>query len=304
MQYEEFSMFSRPEVVVLPVAGLSTRNLPATKVIHKGFLCLNNLPIIQYAVNACAEAGVKEIIFVYSDDINKSMYERYFSPAISLEEKLLRTDKLELWEALKRTVPAGIKFSYACQPQPKGNGHAILCAKDLIGKRDFMVMWVDDVYVCPGKGILSQLLDVYENFGGIVENVIQFPLDQISRYGVLTNVSRQGNIVTAGGVIEKPKIEEIGSDLASMGPYVLPNIVLDLLPSVKKSNNGEINLTDALNLAAQQGIPFHGVITASERYDCGTNEELAKSNIRLSLRSNKTLYEEAVRTIRALDSGN
>ena len=107
-------MFARPEVVVLPVAGLSTRNLPATKAMHKGFLCLNNLPIIQYAVDACAEAGVKEIVFIYSDDTNKSMYEHYFSPNKQLEERLLRSDKLELWEALKRTVPAGVKFSFAC----------------------------------------------------------------------------------------------------------------------------------------------------------------------------------------------
>ena len=227
-------MFARPEVVVLPVAGLSTRNLPATKAMHKGFLCLNNLPIIQYAVDACAEAGVKEIVFIYSDDTNKSMYEHYFSPNKQLEERLLRSDKLELWEALKRTVPAGVKFSFACQPEPKGNGHAILCAKDIIGKRDFMVMWVDDVYVCRGKGILSQLLDVYERFGGMVENIIKFPKDQLSRYGVLTGAKQNGNVVAATGVVEKPKLEQIESDFASMGPYVLPNLILDLLPEVTK----------------------------------------------------------------------
>ena len=106
-------MFARPEVVVLPVAGLSTRNLPATKAMHKGFLCLNNLPIIQYAVDACAEAGVKEIVFIYSDDTNKSMYEHYFSPNKQLEERLLRSDKLELWEALVR-MPAGTQRKRAC----------------------------------------------------------------------------------------------------------------------------------------------------------------------------------------------
>ena len=252
-------MFARPEVVVLPVAGLSTRNLPATKAMHKGFLCLNNLPIIQYAVDACAEAGVKEIVFIYSDDTNKSMYEHYFSPNKQLEERLLRSDKLELWEALKRTVPAGVKFSFACQPEPKGNGHAILCAKDIIGKRDFMVMWVDDVYVCRGKGILSQLLDVYERFGGMVENIIKFPKDQLSRYGVLTGAKQNGNVVAATGVVEKPKLEQIESDFASMGPYVLPNLILDLLPEVTKGSNGEINLTDAINLAARRGCPLFGV---------------------------------------------
>lgn len=294
-------MFARPEVAILPVAGLSTRNLPATKAMHKGFLCLNNLPIIQYAVDACAEAGVKEIIFVYSDENSRQMYDHYFSPNKKLEEKLLRSDKLELWEAIKRTVPDNVKFSFAQQSEPKGNGHAVLCAKDLIGKRDFMVMWVDDVYVCHGKGILSQLLDVYEKFGGIIENIIQFPKDKLSRYGVLTGIEKQGNIVKAKGVIEKPKLNEIESDFASMGPYILPNFILDILPEVTKGSNGEINLTDALNLAAQRGCELRGVLTNAERYDCGTNEELAKSNIRLSIRENKSLYDEAVKTIDELN---
>lgn len=298
-------MFKKPDVVVLPVAGLSTRNLPATKVMHKGFLTLNNMPIIQYAVDTCAEAGVKEIIFIYSDDANRKMYERYFSANPELEENLLRKDKLELWEALKRTVPEGIKFSFACQPEPKGNGHAVLCAKDIIGKRDFMVMWVDDVYVCKGKGILSQLLDVYEEFGGIVENVVKFPKEQLSRYGVLSDVCEiNKHIVQAKGVIEKPKIEQINSEYASMGPYILPNKVLEFLEDIPRGNNGELNLTNAINAAAYSGIPLYGVLTTAERYDCGTNEELSKSNIRLSIRKNKTLYDEALKTIDDLNAMN
>lgn len=294
-------MFNKPEVAVLPVAGLSTRNLPATKSLHKGFLCLNNIPIIQYAVDACVEAEVKEIIFVYSHETSKFMYENYFSSNPVLEEKLLRNDQLELWEALKKTVPNGVKFSFAKQAEPKGNGHAVLCAKELIGKRDFMVMWVDDVYVSRGKGILSQLVDVYEKFGGIVENVIEFPKKELSRYGVLKGVTVDGNIVKASGVIEKPKIDEIESSFASMGPYVLPNMILDLLPEVKKGTNGEINLTDAINLATLKGCELRGVLTNSKRYDCGTNEELAKSNIRLSISKNKVLYEEALKIIKELD---
>ena len=294
-------MFNKPEVAVLPVAGLSTRNLPATKSLHKGFLCLNNIPIIQYAVDACVEAEVKEIIFVYSHETSKFMYENYFSSNPVLEEKLLRNDQLELWEALKKTVPNGVKFSFAKQAEPKGNGHAVLCAKELIGKRDFMVMWVDDVYVSRGKCILSQLDDVYEKFGGIVENVIEFPKKELSRYGVLKGVTVDGNIVKASGVVEKPKIDEIESSFASMGPYVLPNMILDLLPEVKKGTNGEINLTDAINLATLKGCELRGVLTNSTRYDCGTNEELAKSNIRLSISKNKVLYEEALKTIKELD---
>lgn len=102
-------------------------------------------------------------------------------------------------------------------------------------------------------------------------------------------------------MVEKPKLEQIESDFASMGPYVLPNLILDLLPEVTKGSNGEINLTDAINLAARRGCPLHGVLANAERYDCGTNEELAKSNIRLSIRENKVLYEEAIKTIKQLD---
>lgn len=293
-------MFIRPEVVVLPVAGLSTRNLPATKAMHKGFLCLNNLPLIQYAVNACVEANVKEIIFIYNDEVNKRLYERYFSHNPMLEEQLSQAGKHDLLDAIAQTTPSGIKFSYVCQDEPKGNGDAVLRAKDIIGKRDFMVMWIDDVYLSDKKGILSQLLDVYEKRGGIVENVIKFPREKLTRYGVLKDATEHGNIVKAKGVAEKPKLEDITSDYASMGPYILPNKILDYLPKVKKGTNGEMNLTDALNLAVQEGMPFHGVLTDTERYDCGTNEELAKANIRLSIRQNKVLYEEAVKTINGL----
>jgi UTP--glucose-1-phosphate uridylyltransferase len=287
-------MFNKPKVAVLPVAGLSTRNLPATKAMHKGFLCLNNLPIIQYAVDACVEAQIEEIIFVYSNEGSKDMYEKYFSSNHSLENKLAQSNQLALLETLEKTTPHNVKFSFAKQEEPKGNGHAVLCAKDIIGKRDFVVMWVDDVYICEDKGILSQLADVYEQFGGIVENIIQIPKEQLSRYGVLKGVSGEGDIIKASGVIEKPKAEEIESDYASMGPYILPNSILDVLPKVSKGNNGEINLTDALNLATLNGCELRGVLTNSTRYDCGTNEELAKSNIRLSISKNKELYEEAL----------
>ena len=295
-------MYKRPDVVVLPVAGLSTRNLPATKAMHKGFLCLNNLPIIQYAVNACIEAGVKEIIFIYSDETNRKMSENYFAPNIELEKNLLKNNKQDLYNVVKNIAPSDMKFSFAQQSEPKGNGHAVLCAKDIIGKRDFMVMWVDDIYVCKDKGILSQLLEVYETHGGIVENVIKFPKEQIIRYGVLNDVKQNGYIIEAGGVVEKPKIEDVKSEFASMGPYILPNAILDFLHKAPKGPNGEINLTDAINLACKNGIALRGVLTDSERFDCGTNEELAKSNIRLSIRKNKYLYDEALKTIKELET--
>lgn len=283
-------MNRRPEVCVLPVAGLSTRNLPTTKVLHKGFMTLNNKPVIQYAVDACAEAGIKEIVFIYSDDACKHMFEKYYTPLPELEKHLAAKKKDELLQEVKKIIPAGMKFSFACQNEPKGNGHAVLMAKDIIGKRDFAVMWVDDVYInLHGDGVMKQLADVYEKRGGIVENIIEFPREEMVRYGALMGAKREGNIVRATGLVEKPKLEEVPSNYASMGPYIIPNEVLDIMPEVTKGSNGEINLTDALNLAAIRGMPIYGVLTKGMRFDCGTNFDLQKSNIKLSLMNNGEL---------------
>ena len=283
-------MFHKPEVCILPVAGLSTRNLPATKVLHKGFLTLNNLPIIQYAVENCREIGIKEIIFIYSDQSCKHLFEKYFAPYPWLEEHLEKKGKFELLQSLKNIIPDDMKFSFAEQKQPLGNGHAILMAKELVGKRDFIVMWPDDIYInFHGEGILKQLCDVFEETGGIVENIMEFPKEEMTRYGALINAVRDGRLVYANGLVEKPKLEEVPSNYASMGPYILPNVVMDILPEVKNGSNGEINLTDAINLAAQRGEKITGVLCSGLRFDCGTNDELAKSNLKLTLMQNPAL---------------
>lgn len=283
-------MFPKPEVCILPVAGLSTRNLPATKVLHKGFLTLNNLPIIQYAIESCREIGVKEIVFIYSDQSCKHLFEKYFQPYPWLEDHLAKKGKKELLDALKQIIPNDMKFSFAEQREPLGNGHAILMAKEIVGKRDFIVMWPDDVYInFHGDGILKQLCDVYVQTGGMVENIIEFPREEMVRYGALIHAVRDGRTVQAEGLIEKPKLEEVPSNYASMGPYLLPNAIMDILPEVQKGSNGEINLTDAMNLAAQRGIKLTGVLCSGVRFDCGTNEDLAKSNIKLSLMKNQNL---------------
>lgn len=274
----------KPEVCILPVAGLSTRNLPATKALHKGFLTLHSLPIIQYAVNACAEIGIKEVVFIYSDQSCKHLFESYFSPYPWLENHLREKNKLDLLKAVQEVIPAGMKCSFAEQAEPKGNGHAILMAKDIVGDRDFIVMWPDDVYInLHGDGVLKQLLDVYEKEGGMVENVMEFPREQMVRYGALVGAVRDGRVVRAKGLVEKPALENVPSNYASMGPYILPNEIMQILPEVRKGTNGEINLTDAMELAAQRGMKLTGVLCDVLRFDCGTNKDLERSNIKLSL---------------------
>lgn len=274
----------KPEVCILPVAGLSTRNLPATKALHKGFLTLHSLPIIQYAVNACAEIGIKEVVFIYSDQSCKHLFESYFSPYPWLENHLREKNKLDLLKAVQEVIPAGMKFSFAEQAEPKGNGHAILMAKDVVGDRDFIVMWPDDVYInLHGDGVLKQLLDIYEKEGGMVENIMEFPREQMVRYGALVGAVRDGRVVRAKGLVEKPALENVPSNYASMGPYILPNEIMQILPEVRKGTNGEINLTDAMELAAQRGMKLTGVLCDVLRFDCGTNKDLERSNIKLSL---------------------
>lgn len=274
----------KPEVCILPVAGLSTRNLPATKALHKGFLTLHSLPIIQYAVNACAEIGIKEVVFIYSDQSCKHLFESYFSPYPWLENHLREKNKLDLLKAVQEVIPAGMKFSFAEQAEPKGNGHAILMAKDIVGDRDFIVMWPDDVYInLHGDGVLKQLLDVYEKEGGMVENIMEFPREQMVRYGALVGAVRDGRVVRAKGLVEKPALENVPSNYASMGPYILPNEIMQILPEVRKGTNGEINLTDAMELAAQRGMKLTGVLCDVLRFDCGINKDLERSNIKLSL---------------------
>ena len=274
----------KPEVCILPVAGLSTRNLPATKALHKGFLTLHSLPIIQYAVNACAEIGIKEVVFIYSDQSCKHLFESYFSPYPWLENHLREKNKLDLLKAVQEVIPAGMKFSFAEQAEPKGNGHAILMAKDIVGDRDFIVMWPDDVYInLHGDGVLKQLLDVYEKEGGMVENIMEFPREQMVRYGALVGAVRDGRVVRAKGLVEQPDLENVPSNYASMGPYILPNEIMQILPEVRKGTNGEINLTDAMELAAQRGMKLTGVLCDVLRFDCGTNKDLERSNIKLSL---------------------
>ena len=280
-------MIKKPEVCILPVAGLSTRNLPATKALHKGFLTLDSLPIIQYAVNACAEIGVEEIVFIYSDQSCKHLFETYFKPYPWLENHLKEKNKLDLLKVIQDIIPHGMKFSFAEQKEPKGNGHAILMAKEIVGNRDFIVMWPDDVYInIHGDGILKQLLKVYDEYGGMVENIMEFPREQMTRYGALVGAVRDGRVVHAKGLVEKPKLEEVPSNYASMGPYILPNVIMDILPEVSKGSNGEINLTDAMNLAAARGVKLSGVLCDAMRFDCGTNKDLAYSDLKLKLMRN------------------
>ena len=230
----------------------------------------------------------------YQDRIlnqRKELFEKYFSPYPWLENHLKEKGRLDLLKTVQDIIPAGMKFSFAEQKRPLGNGHAVLMAKELVGDRDFIVMWPDDVYIAVrgGQGVLKQLLEVYREEGGMVENIIEYPREQMVRYGALVGAVRDGKKVHATGLVEKPALENVPSNYASMGPYILPNEIMNILPEVRNGGNGEINLTDAMELAAQRGMKLTGVLCDAMRLDCGTNKDLAKSNLKLTLMTSQEM---------------
>ena len=280
-----FSMSSRFFEPLCNVMGydLKTKLLPPDSPV--GLYARNQVQEIltYYLIKNNIEAYPEAIETIFHDVAEEFMpYQEDYTVVID--------DAIELIKKLKQNnvkiyCLSGMKFSFAKQSEPLGNGHAILMAKKIIGKRDFIVMWPDDVYInFKGECILKELCDVYEKVGGVVENIMEFPKEEMVRYGALINAQRNGKIVKATGLVEKPALKDVPSNYASMGPYILPNIVMDVLEDVKEGGNGEINLTDAINLAVEQkGIPLTGVLTSAERFDCGTNQDLAKANIRLCL---------------------
>lgn len=278
-------MFKIPEVCIIPVAGLSTRNLPATKVIHKGFLPLDGVPIIQYAVDNALSIGVKEFVFIYSDDESKDLFERYFAKNEWLENHLESKGKLDILKALQNiNLPDDVKVSFARQEQALGNGHAILMASEVVGDRDFIVIWPDEVFINPvGDTILQQLADVHKKTGGCVVNIGEYSDEEILRYGAMVDVTKDGDIIKGKGLIEKPPADNIPSNYGVIGPYLLDNSVMKYLPMVKKGSNGEINLVDAIDLAAKSDVNFCGIIGDGVRLDCGTKENLDRSNIQMVL---------------------
>lgn len=160
-------------------------------------------------------------------------------------------------------------------------------AREIVGDRDFIVMWPDDVYInIHGDGILKQLLKVYDEYGGMVENIMEFPREQMTRYGALVGAVRDGGSFMPKVWSRSRSLKKFRQTTPAWGPYILPNVIMDILPEVSKGSNGEINLTDAMNLAAARGVKLSGVLCDAMRFDCGTNKDLAYSDLKLKLMRN------------------
>jgi len=250
---------------VLPVAGMGTRVLPATKVLPKELLPVVDKPLIQYAVEEAAEAGITEIVLVTAK--GKELLADHFDRSPELERQLEERGKTELLEIARGTCPKGVTITTVRQPAPLGLGHAVWCAKPVVGNEPFAVLLPDDLIM--GKpGCLKQMVEQWSQTRGHLVAVENVPLDQVNRYGILDVVEERGQVARARGMVEKPKPEEAPSTLSVIGRYILEPAVFDYLDRKQKGQGGEIQLTDAIAATIAQ-VGLSGFRFVGTRYDCG-----------------------------------
>jgi len=258
-------MARRIRKAVFPVAGLGTRMLPATKAMPKEMLPVVDKPLIQYALEEAAAAGIEQFIFVTA--LGKTLIEDHFDAAATLIQALEARGKQAEISALDAWLPEIGQIVYTRQRQPLGLGHAVWCARDLVGDEAFAVILVDDL-IQSERPCLAQLIAVHERLGGNVIAVMEVPEQATSRYGVIDPGAANGRVVEVRDLVEKPDPATAPSRLAVIGRYVLEPRVFELLGRMQKGAGGEIQLTDALADLIGGG-PFHGLRFEGTRFDCG-----------------------------------
>lgn len=251
---------------VLPVAGMGTRVLPATKVLPKELLPVVDKPLIQYAVEEAAQAGITEIVLVTAR--GKEMLADHFDRAGELERSLEERGKHELLEIARSTCPKGVSITTVRQPAPLGLGHAVWCARPLIGDEPFAVLLPDDL-ILGQPGALAQMVDWWRPGRGHVVAVENVARDQVNRYGILDVIEDSGQVARARAVVEKPRPEDAPSTLSVIGRYILEPVVFEALERKHKGQGGEIQLTDAIAATLAQ-VGLSGFRFSGTRYDCGT----------------------------------
>lgn len=273
-------MKQRVTKAVFPVAGMGTRFLPATKSIPKEILTLVDRPLIQYAIDEAREAGITDFIFVTAR--GKSALEDYFDHASLLESELKAAGKTDLLKVLQDTYMPSGAIAYIRQHKAMGLGHAVGCARRLIGDEPFAVMLPDDV-IASEKSCLAQMVEAYEETGGSMVATMEVAPERTSSYGVLDLAEDHGNIVRAKGMVEKPKAGTAPSNLAVIGRYILAPTVLQNLDKITPSAGGELQLTDAIAMEIEQGRGVYGYRFAGERFDCGSKAGFLQATVAFAL---------------------
>jgi len=279
---------------VFPVAGLGTRFLPATKANPKEMLPIVDKPLIQYAAEEAVAAGIEELIFVTSS--SKRAIEDHFDKNYEMENELERKGKTELLEVVRNVVPRGISCVYVRQPEALGLGHAVLCAKSVVGNEPFAVILADDLIDGGDEPCLTQMASVFEYNRCSVLGVEQVPREDTGKYGIVEADTISQGLHRVTSIVEKPDPAVAPSNLAVVGRYILTPRIFDLLESTPRGAGGEIQLTDAIAalLVEEQVLAFQ---FKGNRYDCGSKLGYLKATIEYALQHDE-LGEEFCQYLR------
>jgi UTP--glucose-1-phosphate uridylyltransferase len=276
-------MSKRIRKAVFPVAGLGTRFLPATKSIPKEMLTVVDRPVLQHVVDEAREAGIEHFIFVTGR--NKAVIEDHFDIAYELEDTLQKRGKIKEYEALMAERPAAGTTSFTRQQVPLGLGHAVWCARDLVGDEPFAVLLPDMVTMGTGPNknrCLAQCIEAYGKHGGNIIAVEQVPMDETHQYGIVSVGKDHGHTFEITGMVEKPPKGTAPSNLIISGRYILDGDIFGILAKGEKGAGGEIQLTDAMKvLAGNQS--FHGVRFDGKTFDCGSKIGFLAANVAFAL---------------------
>jgi len=273
-------MPARVRKAVFPVAGLGTRFLPATKAMPKEMLPVVDRPLIQHVVDEAREAGIEHFVFVTGR--NKGIIEDHFDRQPELEQTLAARGKTAELEILAKELPEAGCASFVRQQEPLGLGHAVWCARDIIGNEPFALVLPDVLVQTPGKNCLAQLLDVYNARGGNIIAVEPVPDDQVKNYGVVAVGEADGNVFPINGMVEKPAPGTEPSNLTILGRYILQPEVFDVLSAQEHGTGGEIQVTDSM-LALLKKQPFYAVEYEGRAFDCGSKPGFLAANIAYAL---------------------
>jgi UTP--glucose-1-phosphate uridylyltransferase len=280
---------------LFPVGGLGTRFLPATKAVPKEMLPVVDKPLIQYAVEEARDAGIENFVFITAH--GKAAVENHFDRNIELERFLTERGRADLLNLARvdGTIPG--RIAYVRQMEALGLGHAVWCARNLIGDEPFAVLLADEL-LRGDRSPLADLMDVHNEIGGNVISVIEVPEDETGSYGIITPGTQDGRVIEVEGLVEKPDPSVAPSNYAAIGRYILEPKVMELLGEGHQGAGGEIQLTDAL-AGLIGGAPFHAVVHDGQRYDCGNKVGFLEANVALALQRDD-LGGEVEATLRRL----
>ncbi len=280
---------------VFPVAGLGTRFIPATKAMAKEMLPVVDKPIIQYAVEEAFAAGIEQIIFVTGR--GKKALEDHFDRSFEIEWTLQNKGKEDLLKQIQELVPRTGTIVYTRQNEPLGLGHAIWCARDIVGDEPFAVLLADDL-IQTDKPVLTEMIKKFDRFRASIAAVMEVEMDQTDKYGILNATPLEPDMVRIDDMIEKPKPSEAPSNLAIIGRYILTPNIFKHLGQSKAGANQEIQLTDAMKSLLKEE-PIFGYKFSGTRFDCGDKVGFQMANLAFAL-ERPDMREKLIRFIREI----